>query len=185
MIRGAIALFLRAVQDLPGSVYLYALATVSITFVGFAALIIVVRSSAGHELTKYDTYFLLSFIQVGFISTAGSLLPSLFALWRWNPHVVWRVSSGLTLLPMFWFIAHLPRRRRAATGQPLPRFLIVLLSFQSLVVATFAAQAAGIFDGYDAAVYASGIATILITSGIAYLIALNVMLPRIARPDAQ
>lgn len=167
-------------QDLPGSVYLYALATVSITFVGFAALIIVIRSAVGRELSKYDTYFLLSFIQVGFISTAGSLVPSLFAMYGWNPHTVWRVSSVVTLLAMLWFIVRLPARRRAATGQRLPPFLIVLLGVQSLVVVMLIAQAAGVFESYDAAVYASSIATILITSGIAYLIALNVILPEIA-----
>ena len=170
-------------QDLPGSVYLYALATVSITFVGFAALIIVIRSAVGRGLSKYDTYFLLSFIQVGFISTAGSLVPSLLNMYGWNAHVVWRASSVATLLPMVCFIAHLPQRRRVATGRPLPRFLIVLLAIQSLVVLTLIAQAAGFFDGRDPAVYASSIAVILITSGVAYLIALNVILPEIAKPE--
>jgi hypothetical protein len=170
-------------QDLPGAVYLYALATVSITFVGFAALIIVIRSAVGRKLTKYDTYFTLSFIQVGFISTAGALVPSLFALYGWSMHAVWRVSSAVTLLPMLWFVVHLPRRRREATGQSLPRFLIVLLGIQSLVVVTLLAQAAGAFDNHEAAVYATAIATILITSGIAYLIALNVILPEIADRD--
>ena len=51
-------------MELPGIAYLYSLATVSITFVGFAALLIVVRQSIGGQVTSYDMYFTLSFIQV-------------------------------------------------------------------------------------------------------------------------
>jgi hypothetical protein len=66
--------------ELTGSTYLYSLATTSVTFVGFSALLIVFRQSIGGGLTRYDTYFTLSFIQTGFIVTAGALLPPLLAL---------------------------------------------------------------------------------------------------------
>ena len=52
---------------LAGELFLYALATISITFVGFSALLIVFRQTMGGKLTPYDTYFTLSFIQIGFI----------------------------------------------------------------------------------------------------------------------
>ena len=61
--------------------YLYALAGLSVSFVGFSTLVIVFRQSAGGRLSSYDSYFVLSFMQAGFIVTAGALLPPLFALY--------------------------------------------------------------------------------------------------------
>src|SRR5260370_33713373 len=59
--------------------YLYALAGLSVSFVGFSTLVIVFRQSAGGRLSSYDSYFLLSFMQAGFLVTAGALFPPLFA----------------------------------------------------------------------------------------------------------
>jgi len=61
-------------MELPGANYLYALATVSVTFVGFSALLLVFRETIGGRMTGYDSYFALSFMQAGFIVAAGGLL---------------------------------------------------------------------------------------------------------------
>ena len=45
----------------------HALATISVTFVGFSALLLVFRQTVGGTTTRYDSYFLLAFMQVGFI----------------------------------------------------------------------------------------------------------------------
>jgi hypothetical protein len=52
-------------MEIPGSTYLYALATVSITFVGFSGLAMIFRPAMGGAVTKYDTFFTLSFVQTG------------------------------------------------------------------------------------------------------------------------
>ena len=80
-------------MELPGAGYLYALATISVTFVGFSALLLVFRQTAGGATTRYDSYFLLAFMQVGFIVAGGSMLPPLLALFGLAEVVVWRVSS--------------------------------------------------------------------------------------------
>ena len=165
------------VPELSGATYLYAVATVSITFVGFAALLIVFRTSMGGALTRYDTYFTLSFIQIGFIVTAAALLPPMFAVFGWEPHTVWRVASGLIVIPAVWFIATVPARRRAATGARIPLFIVALLAAQSAAAAALAAIAAGMLENVAAGIYVSATTTILITSGIAYLMALGIMLP--------
>src|SRR5262249_18398122 len=116
--------------ELTGSSYLYALATTSVTFVGFSALLIVFRQSMGGGLTRYDAYFTLSFIQAGFIVTAGALLPPLLAFYGWTPLVVWRVAAGAIAVPIIWFVASVPGRRRAATGGPTPAFVRALLLLQ-------------------------------------------------------
>src|SRR5215471_15941048 len=52
-------------MELPGANFLYALATISVTFVGFSALLLVFRETIGGRMTGYDSYFALSFMQAG------------------------------------------------------------------------------------------------------------------------
>ena len=102
-------------MELPGANYLYALATVSVTFVGFSALLLVFRETIGGRMTGYDSYFALSFMQAGFIVAAGGLLPQLLAFYEMSHTSVWRASSLIMAIPIFLFVAKTPGRRRAAT----------------------------------------------------------------------
>ena len=103
-------------MELPGTGYLYTLATVSITFVGFSALLFIYRQTVGSEVTRYDSYFLLSFIQPGFIVTGGALLPPLFALCDLSPVAVWRLASILAAFTILLFVLTVPSRRHAAVA---------------------------------------------------------------------
>ena len=167
-------------MDLAGSGYLYALATVSITFVGFSALLIVLRQTMGGDLTRYDTYFALSFIKIGFIVTAGSLLPPLLALCGWSESTTWRVSCAAVAIPILWFVACVPGQRRAATGRAVPGFVWILLAVQALAAVALVLCAAGA-PVRGAAVYALSLTAILFASGIAYLVALSVILPNVTQ----
>jgi len=141
-------------MELQGSSYLFTLATVSITFVGFAALVLVFRQAIGGEVTRYDTYFTLSFIQVGFIVTGGALLPPLLALYGWREDVIWRISSVVPAVFILYFVATVPKRRRAATNGSVPNFVLALLAVQ-----------VGVLDR-GGAVYGSAMTAILFASGI-------------------
>jgi len=101
-------------MELPGSGYLYALATISVTFVGFSSLVLVFRQTIGGTTTRYDSYFVLAFMQVGFIVAGGCLLPPLLALFGLTESMVWRAASGVASLPILLFVATVPRRRRGA-----------------------------------------------------------------------
>jgi hypothetical protein len=91
-------------MELPGANYLYALATVSVTFVGFSALLLVFRETIGGRMTGYDSYFTLSFMQAGFIVAAGGLLPQLLAFYEMSHTSVWRASSLMIAIPIFLFV---------------------------------------------------------------------------------
>lgn len=172
-------------MELTGSTYLYALATTSVTFVGFSALLIVFRQSMGGGLTRYDTYFTLSFIQAGFIVTAGALLPPLLALYGWTPAIVWRAAAGAIAVPIVGFAASVPRRRRAATGRPTPGFVWTLLLLQLVAALALLVSASGSFPERAPAVYATAMTAMLFTSGVAYLIALGGALPHLASRDRE
>ena len=81
-------------MELPGSGYLYALATISVTFVGFSSLVLVFRQTIGRATTNYDSYFVLAFMRVGFIVAGGCLLPQLLVLFGLAERMVWGAASG-------------------------------------------------------------------------------------------
>jgi hypothetical protein len=159
-------------MELPGANYLYALATISITFVGFSALLLVFRETIGGKLTGYDSYFTLSFMQAGFIVTAGGLLPQLLALYEMSHTSVWRVSSAIMTVAIFLFVAKTPRRRRAATKEPVPIYVRLLLALQFLAGASLLLNAVGWPAPPHIAPFALALTVMLFTTGVAYLIAL-------------
>jgi hypothetical protein len=121
-------------------------------------------------------------MQAGFIVTAGALLPPLLALYGLSGDAVVRVASMITAIPIGWFVATLPRRRRAATGAAMPGFIRLALALQLFAAVALALGAAGQPLGPGLAPYASALTLILVTSGIAFLLALNnVMLPGLAK----
>jgi hypothetical protein len=43
-------------MDLPGTAYLYTLATLMVTFAGFSALLLMIRQAAGAQLSPLDRF---------------------------------------------------------------------------------------------------------------------------------
>lgn len=157
--------------------YLFALAALSVSFVGFSTLLIVFRQSAGGRLTAYDSYFVLSFMQAGFIVSAAALLPPLLALYGVSQDAVLRVASAITAILIVVFVASVPGRRRAATGKPMPSFVGALLVVQLLAAVSLLLGALGRPLGPSVAAYAAALTVMLVTTGIAFLLSLTVILP--------
>jgi hypothetical protein len=152
--------------------YLYALATVSITFVGFSAPLLVFRETIGDRMAGYDTYFTLSSMQAGFIVTAGGLLPQLLAFYEISQTSVWRASSLVMAVPIFLFVARITGRRRAATKKAVPLYVGFLLLLQFLAGAYLLLNAAGWPAPPNLAPFALSLTVVLWTTDAAYLIAL-------------
>jgi hypothetical protein len=159
-------------MELPGANYLYALATISVTFIGFSALLLVFRETIGGKMTKYDSYFMLSFMQAGFIVTAGGLLPQLLAFFEMPHAAVWRESSLIMAIPIFLFVVTTPMRRWAATKAPIPFYVWLLLLLQLLAGVYLLLNAVGWPMQPQLAPFALALTVMLFTTGIAYLIAL-------------
>ena len=159
-------------MELPGANYLYALATISVTFVGFSALLLVFRQTIGGTMTSYDSYFTLAFMQAGFIVAAGGLLPQMLAFFEMSHASVWRVSSVIMAIPISLFVATTPGRRRAATDEPIPFYVGLLLVLQFLAGVCLLLNAVGWPVPPNLATFALALTVMLFTTGIAYLIAL-------------
>src|SRR3954471_19456362 len=103
-------------MEIQGAAFLNSLATLSFIFVGFSALLIFFRQTAGGGMSKYDNYFVLTFIQTGFIVTIGAIIPQVVQSFGTVETLAWRIASGLIVIPLILFVATLPRRRREVTG---------------------------------------------------------------------
>jgi hypothetical protein len=164
-------------MDLPGASYLYTLATLSVTFVGFSALVIVLRQTFGGELSKLDILITRIFIQLGFMVAACAMLPPLLVLCLVPQPVIWRICSLCTAVPSFLFAVTYPARRRAANGgaeTPLAIWIDVFLLVFAALVLLANGLAIGLTPAYGP--YAGALTGILFISGWAYLQALNTLL---------
>jgi hypothetical protein len=158
-------------MEVDGSNYLYALATVSVTFVGFSALLLLFRQTIGGRMTGYDGYFMLSFMQAGFIVTGGALLPQLLAFFGLPPALLWRAASAVMAVPILLFVVTTPWRRRRAAPGPVPAYVWLLLLLQFLAALYLLVNALG--NEPRLAPFALALTAILFTTAVAYLIALS------------
>jgi len=104
--------------------------------------------------------------------TAGSLLPPLVGLYGLPQAAVWRASSVIIAIPIFAFVATLPRRRWAASHHKAPWYVWTLLSLQLLTALCLLMNAMGQFGDPGIAPYATAMSVFLFTAGSAYLLAL-------------
>ena len=85
-------------MELPGSNYLYTITTVSITYAGFAALLMIFRQIIGGGISNYDVYLIRTVLMRSFIVAISAMMPPLLALFDLSQSVIWRVSSLIAAL---------------------------------------------------------------------------------------
>lgn len=169
-------------MEISASTYLLALATISVTFVGFSAMVIILRQTIGGEMSRLDVLVTRIFIQLGFIVAAGALLPPLLMLFSIPSRLIWQVSSIAAAVPSLLFALTYPSRRRAASRRPTPIviWIDVLILLAAALILAWNGSGVGIEPG--ASPFAAALTAILFLSGWAYLQALNILLrPHIDR----
>jgi hypothetical protein len=163
--------------EVKGAPLLYTLATLAITFAGFAALLLIVRQAAGAKLSALDRFLARTVVGHFFWVAAGALFPPVLALYDLPDSLVWKVSALLFGVPMLALMLSYHHRRVVATGQKTP--IIILLVFVAVSSAALAAMMAMVFIGIvPPAAYASALLTVFITHAFAFVIALEVILGR-------
>jgi hypothetical protein len=163
-------------MELPGITYLYTLATVSITFVGFSTLFILVRQALGKTMSKFDILLTRNFLQLGFMVAFGSLLAPLLILLRIGDLNAWRIASAVAAVPAFMFALTYPRRRAATVNTAVPKEVWFDVSAVFLAGGILLANAVGWPWAPDAGLYAAGLTIILSISFLAFLHALDFLL---------
>ncbi|MFZ3350428.1 MAG: hypothetical protein WA268_06115 [Xanthobacteraceae bacterium] len=151
------------------SSYLYTIATVGMTFAGLSVLTMILRQLLGGRLTKWDSWVTRTWIQLGFMTTLGSILPPLLLLFAAPAPIVWRIPSGVMAVILGSWALTFPRRRQAVNPTRLPLQVIIFALAMDIAALALAANAIVVPGERLAGVYAAAVTTILIGAGMLFL----------------
>lgn len=106
--------------------YLLRLASLSLSFVGFAAVVVTLRGALGGELSDRHLRLVRLYIEGGFLVTALALAPTLLNLLHFPDTVTWPLSSAAaaSIFTFFLFIQY--RRRREVEPGEFPLWVIIV-----------------------------------------------------------
>jgi hypothetical protein len=159
-------------MELHGSGYLYTLGVIATTFAGFAGLTVIFREIMGGKLSRLDGFVIRTFIQLGFLATAGSMIPPLLHLFGLEPQTIWRTSSIVMAILLGAWSLSFPRRRRSAspTRVPLPIWVVIgILDMAALALVANAIWPAG---HYATGIYAAAVTINLVGGATFFLFSL-------------
>ena len=66
---------------------------ISITYAGFATLVIIFRQTIGGKLSGLDTFFIRNVLARSVMIAGFAMLPPLLAMFALSPSTIWRASS--------------------------------------------------------------------------------------------
>jgi hypothetical protein len=149
--------------------YLYTIATVGMTFAGLSVLTMILRQMLGGRITKWDSFVTRTWIQLGFMTTLGSILPPLLILFESPAPIAWRISSGVMAALLGSWALTFPRRRHAVNPTRLPLQVVLFSLAMDIGALALAANAIVVPGGLLAGVYAAAVTAILIGAGMLFL----------------
>jgi hypothetical protein len=114
--------------------YLLRLATLSLSFVGFSAVVVTLRGALGGELSERHLRLVRLYIEGGFLVTALALLPTLLNVLRIPDTVTWSFASA-TAAAIFTFVMAVQFRRRRAIEGRFPAWVLVVYALSVIAVA--------------------------------------------------
>jgi hypothetical protein len=151
--------------------YLYTIATVGMTFAGLSVLTMIFRQLLGGQMTKWDSFVSRTWIELGFMTTFGSILPPLFILFEASAPIAWRISSGIMAVILGGWALTFPRRRLAANPTRLPLQVVIFSLAMDIAALALAANAIVVPVERLPGVYAAAVTAILIGAGMLFLFA--------------
>jgi hypothetical protein len=82
-------------MEIQGAAFLYALAAAAMAFIGFSAIVVIIRQTLGAGLSPFQLLLTQVLIEHGFVVFFFSLLPLLLALFGISHESVWRIPAAL------------------------------------------------------------------------------------------
>ena len=151
--------------------YLYTIATVGMTFAGLSVLTMILRQMLGGQMTKWDSFVTRTWVQLGFMTTFGSILPPLLLLLGAAAPIAWRIPSGVMAAILGCWALTFPRRRQAVNPTRLPFQVVIFLLAMDIAALALAANAMVAPGERLAGVYAAAVTAILIGAWMLFLFA--------------
>jgi hypothetical protein len=123
----------------------------------------------GGRLTKWDSWVTRTWIQLGFMTTFGAILPPLLTLFEAPAPVAWRISSGVMAVVLGIWALTFPRRRRAVNPTRLPLQVVTYCLAMDIAALALAANVVAVPVALLPGVYAAAVTAILIGAGMLFL----------------
>jgi hypothetical protein len=124
--------------------YLFRLAALSLSFVGFSAIVVTLRGALGGEVSDRHLRLVRLYIEGGLLVTALALVPTLLDLLHIPATVTWPLSSAAAASTFTYVLLVQFRRRRAIEPGRFPLWVIVIYSVSIVAVAGLWFNVAGI-----------------------------------------
>jgi hypothetical protein len=153
------------------------------TFIGFSAIVIVVRQTLGHKLSRLDVLIARVYMGFGLMISASALLPPLLMTWKLSPPTIWHVSSALACLSPLVYALTYPARRRAISGERAPFYVRLHTSIVLLIGVSLLTNAAGAAGEWADAVYLTALTVFLIFAVGIFLQDLDILANRPDHPE--
>lgn len=160
------------------SEYLSRLASLSLSFVGFSAVVVTLRGALGGELSARHLRLVRLYIEGGLLVTALALVPTLLNLLHIPDGFIWPLSSGVaasifTLLLLVQF-----KRRRAIEPGRFPVWVVIVYVISSLAVAGLWFNVVGVPFRANAGPYAIALTWALFIFGFIFVRTIELFLHR-------
>ena len=126
------------------SEYLLCLAALSLSFVGFSAIVVTLRGALGGELSARHIRLVCLYIEGGLLVTALALAPTLLNVLQIPDPIIWRLCSATAATIFAVFLLVQSRRRRAVEPGRFPQWVIVINAFSIVAIAVLLSNVAGI-----------------------------------------
>jgi hypothetical protein len=149
--------------------YLYTIATVGISFAGLSVLTMILRQMLGGRVTRFDSFVTRTWVQLGFMTTFGSILPPLLSLFGTAGPLACRISSGVLATILWIWTLTFPRRRKATNPSRLPLQVVMFLLAMNVAALALTANAIVAPGELLAAIYAAAVTSILTGAGMLFL----------------
>ena len=120
-------------------------------------------------MTKWDSFVTRTWVQLGFMTTFGSILPPLLMLFGTPAPIAWRISSGIVAVILGSWALTFPRRRQAVMPTRLPLQVVIFSVAMDIAALALVANAIVVPGELLAGIYAAAVTAILIGSGMLFL----------------
>jgi hypothetical protein len=163
----------------PHATYLYTLALIAIAYVGFTAIVLILRQSLGVALSALDTLVARLFMVRGFVVTYLSLVPMLLAGLGLGHMTSWRVSSALGGLSFVVMHVGYQLLRARITGEPTPFHLWFYTVSGFMFGVALLANAAPVIPAAVAGIFVAAVTLDMIQASVAFVQHFGFMLDRL------
>jgi hypothetical protein len=161
--------------------YLLRLAALSLSFVGFSAVVVTLRGALGGELSDRHLRLVRLYIEGGLLVTALALVPTLLNLLHVPQMVTWPLSSAAAA-SIFTFVLVIQfRRRRSIEAGRFPPWVVVIYAVSVLAVAGLWLNVAGIPSPSSVGPYAAVLTWALCVFGFIFVRTIELFLHRAPR----